>query len=228
MILADEVYGDLAYDGPVRADGQPRARCARSSRSRASRRRISRRAGAPAGWWSAATPRLDELLAAIKKLADGRLCSNGPMQYAIAPALTRRPHRTRSRSARRCASARTLTDRAHERDSRHELRRRRAAAFYAMPQVALPPGRHRRAVHPRRCCVRRASCACTARASACRPTDGYFRIVFLASPSELDGDLRRHRAVHARATCTRDELTTAAAPTSEHRSRGRSRWSASR
>ena len=35
-----------------------------------------------------ATPRLDGALAAIKKLADGRLCSPGPMQYAVVAALT--------------------------------------------------------------------------------------------------------------------------------------------
>ena len=29
-----------------------------------------------------ATPRLDDALAAIRKMADGRLCSPGPMQYA--------------------------------------------------------------------------------------------------------------------------------------------------
>ena len=60
----------------------------RSSRSRPCRRRISRRAGAPAGWPSADAERLDDVLAAIKKLADGRLCSPGPMQYAVAAALT--------------------------------------------------------------------------------------------------------------------------------------------
>ena len=43
---------------------------------------------------------------ALKKLADGRLCSTVPMQYAMPAALTRRSDRTRPRSARRCGSAR--------------------------------------------------------------------------------------------------------------------------
>ena len=87
MILADEVYGDLGFDGPVPPlaamapdaaiisyleplEGLPRAGLAR---------RLD--GGRP-------TPRLDEALAAIKKLADGRLCSPGPMQYAVTAALT--------------------------------------------------------------------------------------------------------------------------------------------
>ena len=32
--------------------------------------------------------RLDNVLAAVKRLADGRLCTNGPMQHAVAAALT--------------------------------------------------------------------------------------------------------------------------------------------
>ena len=58
-----------------------------SSRSRASRRRISRQAGARAGWRRAAIRASTTCFAAMKKLADGRLCSNGPTQHAIAPAL---------------------------------------------------------------------------------------------------------------------------------------------
>ena len=53
-VVADEVYGDLGYDGPVAADRQPRSGCGRSSRFRACRRRIWRPAGAPAGSASAA------------------------------------------------------------------------------------------------------------------------------------------------------------------------------
>jgi histidinol-phosphate/aromatic aminotransferase/cobyric acid decarboxylase-like protein len=52
-LLADEVYGDLAYDGPVPAMAAS-IRTRRSSRSRRCRRRTWRRAGARAGWRSAA------------------------------------------------------------------------------------------------------------------------------------------------------------------------------
>ena len=40
------------------------------------------------GWLVAGTtPRLNDALAAMKKLADGRLCSPGPMQHAVAAAI---------------------------------------------------------------------------------------------------------------------------------------------
>ena len=56
-----------------------------------------------AGWMAVgATPRLDDALAAIKKLADGRLCSPGPMQYAVTAALTGdRSHQVTFRAALR-------------------------------------------------------------------------------------------------------------------------------
>ena len=77
-ILADEVYSDVAFDGPDAAPRIARARRGRSSRSRRCRRRTSRPAGAPAGSSSARSDRLDDVLAAIRKMADGRLCSPGP------------------------------------------------------------------------------------------------------------------------------------------------------
>ena len=41
------------------------------------------------GWMAVGrSPRLDDVVAAVKKLADGRLCSTVPMQYAVAAALT--------------------------------------------------------------------------------------------------------------------------------------------
>ena len=101
-ILADEVYGDLGYDGPVAPHRQPRSRRAghfvlesvegvpgaRLARGLA-RRRPQRRGSTT-------------LLAAIKKLADGRLCSTAPMQYAITAALTGdRSHQIAFRAALR-------------------------------------------------------------------------------------------------------------------------------
>ena len=73
---------------PGRRARRAESRRRRSSRSRRCPRRTSRRAGAWAGWRSRRTERLDEVLAGIKKLADGRLCSNGPMEHAIVAALT--------------------------------------------------------------------------------------------------------------------------------------------
>ena len=87
MILADEVYGDLAYDGPVRPLATLDLDAAIISYSSLSKAYLA--PGWRAGWMAVgATPRLDGALAAIKKLADGRLCSPGPMQYGVVAALT--------------------------------------------------------------------------------------------------------------------------------------------
>ena len=82
---------------------------------------------------------LKGVFGAIRKLADGRLCSPGPMQYGITAALT--------------------GDRSHQREFQRALRVRSdltvsrlgaipgisvvapTAAFYAMPKVDLPRGR---------------------------------------------------------------------------------------
>ena len=104
VLLADEVYADLAFDGPVPAiaAGYPDAPIISFSS-------LSKAYLAPgwrAGWMAVgSTPRMDDALGAIKKLADGRLCATGPMEHAIAPRSTA-TGRTRWRSAPRCSSAR--------------------------------------------------------------------------------------------------------------------------
>ena len=98
-ILADEVYGDLGYDGPVAPLGSLDPDAPIISFSSLSKGYVA--PGWRTGWMAVGrSPRLDDLLAALKKLADGRLCSTVPMQYAVAAALTA-IDRTRSRSARR-------------------------------------------------------------------------------------------------------------------------------
>jgi len=138
VILADEVYGDLGFDGPVPPLAALAPEAAIISYSSLSKAYLA--PGWRAGWMGVgATPRLDDALAAIKKLADGRLCSPGPMQYAVTAALT--------------------GDRSHQVAFRQELRVRAEitarrfnavpgmqvvmprAAFYAMPQVTLPAGK---------------------------------------------------------------------------------------
>ena len=90
MILADEVYGDLAYDGPVAPMATLDLDAPIISYSSLSKAYLA--PGWRAGWMAVgATPRLDAALAAIKKLADGRLCSPGPMQYARRRGADRRP-----------------------------------------------------------------------------------------------------------------------------------------
>ena len=85
-LLADEVYGDLAFDGPLPPIAQLNPDAPVISFSSLSKAYLA--PGWRAGWMAVGrTDRLDDVLAAMKKLADGRLCSTGPMQYAIAAAL---------------------------------------------------------------------------------------------------------------------------------------------
>src|SRR4029453_1219487 len=106
-ILSDEVYGDLCYEGPVEPLGTLRPDAAIIAYSSLSKAYLA--PGWRAGWMAVgATPRLDGALAAIKKLADGRLCSPGPMQYGVVAALTGdRSHQIAFRRARQARA--TLT-----------------------------------------------------------------------------------------------------------------------
>src|SRR3954466_4159909 len=85
-LLADEVYADLSFDGPVGAIAALNPDAPVITFSSLSKAYLA--PGWRAGWMAvAATARLDDLLAGIKKLADGRLCSTGPMEHAIVAAL---------------------------------------------------------------------------------------------------------------------------------------------
>jgi alanine-synthesizing transaminase len=136
-ILADEVYGDLAFDGPHPLLGSLAPDAPIISFSSLSKAYLA--PGWRAGWLAVGrSDRLNDALGAIKKLADGRLCSPGPVQYAIAAALT--------------------SDRSFQRRFVDELRKRAdltmarlgaiggircvapRAAFYVMPRVELPAG----------------------------------------------------------------------------------------
>jgi alanine-synthesizing transaminase len=138
LILADEVYSDLGFDGPIDPYGLLDPDAPIISFSSLSKAYLA--PGWRTGWMACGrSPRLDDVVAAVKKLADGRLCSTVPMQYAIAGALT--------------------GDRSHQPVFRKELKARAdltvsrlrampgvtcvapTAAFYAMPKIALPPGR---------------------------------------------------------------------------------------
>ena len=130
----------------------------------------------------AATARLDDLLAGIKKLADGRLCSTGPMEHAIVAALNGdRSHQQVFRDALRERAAITH-DRLNAIDGITVVRP--TAAFYAMPKVALPPG-----VTDEDYVLgllRATGVLCVYGSGfGTAPADGFFRVVFLASPAEL-------------------------------------------
>jgi alanine-synthesizing transaminase len=181
VILADEVYGDLAYDGPVPPMAILDLDAPIISYSSLSKAYLA--PGWRAGWMAVGrSPRLDGVLAAIKKLADGRLCSPGPMQYAVTAALT--------------------GDRSHQIAFRAELRRRAElttarlnqipgmscvaprGAFYAMPKMTLPPGTTDRDYVLG---LLRATGILVVYGSGfgTDPADGFFRVVFLAPPAEL-------------------------------------------
>jgi len=182
-LLADEVYADLAFDGPVRALAAFNPEAPVITFSSLSKAYLA--PGWRAGWMAVSgTSRLDDLLSGIKKLADGRLCSTGPMEHAIVAALN--------------------GDRSHQQIFRDALRERAAlthsrlnaidgvsvvmptAAFYALPKVELPPGvtdeDYVLAL------LRETGVLCVHGSGfGAAPEEGYFRVVFLASPAELAG-----------------------------------------
>ena len=181
VVLADEVYGDLSYDGPVAPMATLDLDAPIISYSSLSKAYLA--PGWRAGWMAVgSTPRLDPALAAIKKLADGRLCSPGPMQYAVAPALTGdRSHQAAFRTALRERAALTAT-RLNAITGMSCVTPR--GAFYAMPKVALPAGRTD--VDYILALLRATGILCVHGSGfGTAPEDGFFRVVFLASPREL-------------------------------------------
>ena len=136
-----------------------------------------------AGWLVVgATPRLDGVLSAVKKLADGRLCSPGPMQHAVVAALTGdRSHQTTFRRAL-AERARVTTDSLNAIPGMRCVPPR--AAFYAMPAVTLPPGRTDEDYVL--ALLRTTGILCVHGSGFGMPPDqGTFRVVFLANPTEL-------------------------------------------
>ncbi len=183
LFLADEVYGDLGFEGAVPPYGLLDPDAAIISFSSLSKAYLA--PGWRTGWMAIGrSPRLDDVVAAVKKLADGRLCSTVPMQYAVAPALT--------------------GDRSHQPSFRRELKARAqltvdrlrampgvscvapTAAFYAMPRVALPPGRTDE--HYVKALLHATGVLCVYGSGFGLPAEeGFLRIVFLAPLDELAG-----------------------------------------
>jgi alanine-synthesizing transaminase len=180
-VLADEVYGDLGFDGPVPPIGSLQPDAPILSFSSLSKAYLA--PGWRTGWMAiGSSPRLDPIVAAVKKLADGRLCSTVPMQYAAVAALT--------------------GDRSHQASFRTALKERAdvtvnnlraipgvtcvppCAAFYVMPRVALPPGRTDEDYVL--ALLRATGVLCVYGSGfGMPPADGFLRIVFLAPPDEL-------------------------------------------
>lgn len=181
LVLADEVYGDLGFDGAVEPIGLLDPDAAIISFSSLSKAYLA--PGWRTGWMAIGrSPRLNDVVAAVKKLADGRLCSTVPMQYAVAPALE--------------------GDRSHQKGFREALRARAdltverlrampgvscvapTAAFYAMPQITLPAGRTDEDYVLS--LLRATGVLCVYGSGFGLPKEaGFFRIVFLAPLAEL-------------------------------------------
>jgi aspartate/methionine/tyrosine aminotransferase len=180
-ILADEVYGELGYDGPVPLLAALDPDAPIISFSSLSKAYLA--PGWRTGWLVVGkTPRLDDALAAIKKMADGRLCSPGPMQYAIAPALLGdRSHQPAFRAAL-AERAQVTTERLNAIPGMRCVAPH--GAFYAMPQLTLPPGRTDE--HYVLSLLRETGILTVYGSGfGMPPGAGTFRIVFLAQPSEL-------------------------------------------
>ncbi len=181
LILADEVYGDLGFDGPVEPIGILDPDAAIISYSSLSKAYLA--PGWRTGWMAVGrSPRLDDLAVAVRKLADGRLCSTVPMEHAIPAALQ--------------------GDRSHQVEFRRALKARAdltisrlcampgvscvapSAAFYAMPRVTLPKGRSDEDYV--KALLHETGVLSVYGSGFGLPADqGFLRIVFLASLEEL-------------------------------------------
>jgi alanine-synthesizing transaminase len=181
-MIADEIYQDVSFEGPVSPLGLLDPDAPIISLSGLSKGYLA--PGWRTGWVAVGGgDRLKDVLAAITRLAEGRLCSTIPMQRAIVPALTGdRSHQAAFRTALKERAEVTFT-RANAVDGITSTMPR--AAFYAMPKVALPQGKtdtdyivglvHATGV----LCVNGSGFGMD-------PADGYFRMVTLAPPSQLN------------------------------------------
>jgi alanine-synthesizing transaminase len=180
-LLADEVYADLAYDGPVPAFASQNPDAPVITFSSLSKAYLA--PGWRSGWMAVGrTDRLDDVLAGIRKLADGRLCSTGPMEHALVAAL----NGDRSHQASFRAALRERAVLSHERLNAIDgiTSVMPSAAFYAMPKVDLPEGvtdeDYVLAL------LRETGVLCVYGSGfGSDPADGFFRVVFLANPAEL-------------------------------------------
>ncbi len=181
VIVADEVYSEVAYDGSVPLLGTLDNDAPIISLSSLSKAYLA--PGWRTGWMVVGSnSRLDNVLIAMKRLADARLCSPGPMQYAVVAALQGdQSHLEKFRSAL-AERARLIIERLSVIPGMSCVPPR--AAFYAMPSLALPPGRTDEDFVLS--LLRETGILCVYGSGfGMAPEAGYFRIVFLANPQEL-------------------------------------------
>lgn len=180
-ILADEVYGDLAFEGPSPLLGSLAPDAPILSFSSLSKAYVA--PGWRAGWLTVGrSPMLDDVLAAIKKLADGRLCSTGPMQYAIHAALTGDRSHQQTFVRELALRSKLTVDRLSQIPGISCVAPR--AAFYAMPRVDLPAGKTDEDYVL--ALLRATGILCVYGSGFGLPAEqGFFRVVFLAQPDVL-------------------------------------------
>jgi alanine-synthesizing transaminase len=182
LILADEVYGDLGFEGSVEPYGRLDPDAPIISFSSLSKAYLA--PGWRTGWMAIGhSPRLDDVAAAVRKLADGRLCSTVPMQHAIAPALTGdRSHQISFRQALKARAELTISRLCAMPGVSCVAP---TAAFYAMPRVALPPGRTDEDFV--KALLHETGVLCVYGSGFGLPAeDGFLRVVFLAPLDELN------------------------------------------
>ncbi len=182
LLLADEVYADLAYDGPISPIGSLDPEAPVISFSSLSKAYLA--PGWRAGWMAVGTSdRLNDLLAAIKKLADGRLCSTAPMQAAITAALTQKSSDQDTFRAALRERAELTTARLNAIDGMSCVAP--TAAFYAVPQITLPPNKTDEDYVLG--LLRSTGVLCVHGSGfGLPPGGGFMRVVFLANPQELN------------------------------------------
>ena len=180
-ILADEVYSEVVYDGPVAPIGSLDSEAPVISFSSLSKAYLA--PGWRTGWVVVGGgDRLNDVAAAINKLGEGRLCSTGPMQHGLVAALRGdRSHQASFRAALR-ERANLTAKRFNAMPGMNCVTPR--ATFYAMPRVSLPPGKTD--VDYVLGLLRATGVLCVYGSGFGLPPEaGGFRVVFLASPADL-------------------------------------------
>lgn len=181
VLVADEVYTDVAYDGPIAPVGSLDPDSPVISLSSLSKAYLA--PGWRTGWIAVGGgDRLNDVAAAINKLGEARLCSTGPMQHGLIAALSGdRSHQVTFRAALR-ERAELTSDRFNAIPGMSCVMPR--AAFYAMPRVTLPSGKTD--VDYVMGLLRATGVLCVYGSGFGLPPEaGRFRVVFLASPGEL-------------------------------------------
>jgi alanine-synthesizing transaminase len=181
-MIADEIYQDVPYSGPIAPIGSLDHDAPIISLSGLSKGYLA--PGWRTGWMVVGGgDRLKEVLSAITRLSEGRLCSTMPMQRAIAPALKGdRSHQALFRAALR-ERAEIVYKRANA--TPHMSSTMPKAAFYAMPRIELPAGKTDEQYVLE--LLRATGVLCVHGSGfGMDPRAGYFRMVFLAPPSQLN------------------------------------------